>query len=240
MASPIALLPIELHITILSLLTFADQIRASQTCTLWQTLLNEAKILEDSRYQIPPPFFVLQIHKLLGLFTHRPNGQISMDNRPVPSGLVFRVENQKLVEGFYYQENENDESIDGNFTNLFSKSTNFLDEPLFKVPAECLTINHDNENVSINLYSKKKMFIFCTEWVKTYNLHAPPTVKELLETIINEAHDELEGDWGVYSDEPEMIPCGLDFEKGCWLAVHIVTDLRAGDIDVCLRRVEFS
>ncbi|KAK6521628.1 hypothetical protein TWF506_001840 [Arthrobotrys conoides] len=240
MASPISLLPTELHIIILSQLPFVDQIRASQTCTFWQTLLKDTKILESSRYH-SPQFFILQTHKLLGLFTHRLNGKISLHERPVPSGLVFRVENQRLVECFYYQQHEDNESINGGFTNLLTSPTSFINEPLFKPLANDKGFSHNNgEEISITLYSKKKMFIFCLEWVKRYNSHAPPTVKEMLETIITEAHYQLESDWGVYSDEPEVIKRGLDFEEGCWLAAHILTDLQTGDIDICLRRVEFS
>ncbi|KAK6534772.1 hypothetical protein TWF281_006073 [Arthrobotrys megalospora] len=242
LTSPLSLLPSELHIQILSYLTIADQIRASQTCILWHTLLAHTKSLQKSRYQ-PAGYHLprgVRTHKLLALYNHKLLGKKSM-----PSGLLFRVENQQILEYLYYNRLDN-KDCDGRFVYIRDQSVAFLDEKAFEPSTTGASVDTvlESDTVKANLFNKKRRFVYRMDWDRGYERGLPPTVRELLESIIVEAHSNLADDWGVYSDEGDLVesiksgPNVLD--EGCWLAAHLMTDLWTEDLSICLRRVSKS
>ncbi|KAK6362103.1 hypothetical protein TWF730_005801 [Orbilia blumenaviensis] len=159
--------------------------------------LAHTKSLKDSRYEClnGQSFLAVRTHKLLKFFTHRPTGRLAQTDQPVPSGLVFRVDGRDVLECFYYEQHE-DDLYSGDFIDLLTDTPSFIDEKLFEPPVPGIDPEFMDNGVRVTLYGKKRMFVYCCDWGKKYQINAPPTVKELLETMIVEAHYNLDDDWG--------------------------------------------
>ncbi|KAK6506882.1 hypothetical protein TWF481_005341 [Arthrobotrys musiformis] len=243
-SSPIWTIPPEIHTHILSHLPIADQIRASQACKLWKDLLMNTKSLKNNRYKSSAGSILTTVrtHRLLGFAQAYNRSKVPVGE--TPDGLLFRVEDKKIVECVYYERFDNGNkrkrknrgeagnetrhetlrvlgspntwallvslpdganvlrSLD-KFTGTLSDPTDFLDENLFEPPIDGVDVTYEDGKVSINLYGKKREYVYQMGWKTTYKSCKPPTVREALELILEEAHDHLGRDWEVYRDVSE-------------------------------------
>jgi hypothetical protein len=151
--------------------------------------------------------------------------------------LLFRVEDGEVLE-YIYRGGQEPGMRNGRNTMPKSAISSFLDEPFISQ-----WIAASWGSIKVSLAINQVPYIYRLKWSREFRtVPAPPTVKEVIETIIGEAHDTLDTLWSFYPEDNDIArnPKGPE-DRRYWVTAFLVQDkwrgIDEGDVMLCLRRV---